>query len=175
MWFVKNYLAILFSFIHALFFVLIGLNSNNYLFLFALFILPFYFLLPFKNENINLKDVLIHCVFFSIGFYLTQFAQQYIPSVIAAAIVAGLFCLLPDIKKANLKSFIAFKEFENVLYAGCFAGMTKIEWFPNYYLTILTCLLGGLMYSILSKSLIGFGGKLGTIGFASVIVYLFFQ
>lgn len=162
-------LALCFSIIHFSFFVLLSLVAGNFNFLWGAILLPFYFFLPFTFQKLEVKELLTNILFFSLGFYATQGMQQLFPAVISAAAVGTAFCFLPEEKP------YPFKIFQPVFYAGCFAGMSSYAWFPHYSLTIVSCLIGGVAMSVLKHSVQGFGGKLGTIGFASVIIWIFFQ
>lgn len=158
-------LKILFAFIHLFFFVHLYHQSNNLWFLSGCLILPFYNFLPFEKANFPLKALLLNCFVFSLTFYFTQFFQLYVNAVEAVIFTTGFFIVIAQVVLPK------WKKYENVVYAACFSGMVDPSWIKHYPLSILTCLIGGFLYTCFKNSLLGKGGKLGSIGFASLIIW----
>lgn len=166
----KFILALLYICIHAAFFTHLYLSSGINYYLFGFFLLPAYFILPFHTEKINLNSVIVNTIYFGIGMYTTQLLQFYFSPVLSACIPPIVLILIEFVIKTKLN------EIEAAVYSGCFAGMTLLHWFEDYqFLTLLSCIIGGTMLTVFNKSMNGFGGKLGSIGFASVILWLFIK
>ena len=166
----KFTLALLFICIHAVFFIHLYLQSDNKYYLLGLLILPLHFLLPIRAEKIKLNAITLNSIFFGLGFYSTQLLQLYFSPVLSACIPPIIIILIEFIFKTKLNKI------EVAIYSGCFAGMTLIHWFKDYeFLTLLSCFTGGTILTVFNKSMFGLGGKLGTIGFASVIIWLFIK
>ena len=166
----KIILPLFYMLVHAVFFMHLYMESENTTYLLGLVLLPCYLFLPFEIEKIKYKLVLVNILIFGIGFYCTFFFQQIISLVIAACVAPISLFAVELISKKSLNKY------ETVLYAGCFGGMISPDWIgERFFITILSCVIGGFTFSLFSKSLIGFGGKLGTVGFASVIFWIFIK
>jgi hypothetical protein len=166
-------LAILFAFVHLIFILHLHHEScegsENHWLLALLLVLPVYFLLPFRQTSFNLSKTIKNTAVFSVGFIITVLLQGCFSVVIASCLVASIFTLISELKKLKLASF------QSVLYAGTFGGMVSSYWVSNGYQISISCVLGGVIYSLLDNSLSGFGGKMGSIGFASLIIWVIGQ
>lgn len=166
----KVALAIFYCIIHAAFFIHLYAESGYEQYLLGILLLPFYTSLPFETEKLNFKATLLNVIMFAVGFYSTQLFQLYFSPVLSACIVPFIFIVFEFITK------IKVKKIEAVLYTGCFAGMISFDWLEHqYYLSILSCIIGGYTFTLLNKSLAGLGGKLGTIAFSSLILWIFIK
>ncbi|MDQ9093024.1 hypothetical protein RC083_15695 [Pseudoalteromonas haloplanktis] len=92
----------------------------------------------------------------------TQFA---IPAVIASCLT-GL-----------VGSFIPFpKQYEShpcaAIYAGSFAGMCSQGLISSYWELAIISFIGATLYVLTRKMFTGFGGKLGSIAFISVALFV---
>lgn len=166
-------LNILFASMHLIFVLHLYHESceatPNHFLLLALLLIPFYFTLPFDNPKINIIGYIKNTMAFSIGFIGTVYLQNYFNAIVASALLATIFVLLSEIKTFNLTSYQA------AMYTGTFGGMVSLHWIPNNLGIAVSCVLGGLLFSLLNNSLLGFGGKMGSIGFGSVIVWILMQ
>ncbi|MFT6746806.1 MAG: hypothetical protein ACJAZ2_001150 [Glaciecola sp.] len=166
-------LSILFASMHLVFVLHLHHESckaaPNHFLLLPILLLPFYFLLSFDKPQINAIGFIKNTLAFSIGFVGTIYLQNYFSTVIASALLATMFVLLSEIKSLNLTSHQA------AVYAGTFGGMVSTYWLPNNVGIAVSCVLGGVLFSLFNSSLTGFGGKLGSIGFGSVIIWILVQ
>lgn len=144
-------------------------ESVNHFLLLPLLFLPFYFALPFNYQNIKGLDFTKNTLAFSIGFIGTVLLQNFFNPVLASALFATIFVLLSEFKTFNLKPH------QTAMYTGTFGGMLSEDWIPNSIRIIISCIIGGLLFSLFKSSLTGFGGKMGTIGFASLIIWIILQ
>ena len=131
--------------------------------------LPFYVLLPFQRLNISMIQLFPNILMFFIGFICTLFMEHYFSPVASAAACASIFVLISELKALKISGY------QSVLYCGVFAGMTGPHWLENPYSIPLSSLIGGLVFTLFTGSLNGFGGKMGTIGFTSVIFWIVTQ
>jgi len=166
-------LAILFASIHLIFILHLHHESckgtpNNFL-LPLLLLLPGYVLLPFVKTSFNAIKTGKNTIVFSIGFVATILLQDFFSVVISSCLVASVFTLFSEIKKIKLISY------QTVLYAGTFGGMVSSGYVSDGYQISVSCVLGGIIFSLLNNSLSGFGGKMGSIGFASLIIWVIGQ
>ncbi|MFT6716479.1 MAG: hypothetical protein ACJA0Q_001120 [Saprospiraceae bacterium] len=166
-------LAFLFASIHLIFVLHLHHESckeiaNHYLLL-PLIVLPFYFTLPFNKATFSFSGFTKNTLAFSLGFIGTVYLQNHFNAVISSALVATAFVLISEIKSLKLSTHQA------AVYTGTFAGMLSSEWIPNHLGIAVSCVLGSVLFSLFNNSLLGFGGKMGTIGFGSLIIWVIVQ
>lgn len=87
-----------------------------------------------------------------------------VPSVIAASLVGlvGSFIHFPKKLQGHPNASI---------YAGSFAGMCSSSLISNYWELGIISLIGACLYVLTIDLFTGFGGKLGSIAFVSVIIF----
>lgn len=169
----RHTLALLYALIHLVFILHLMKQSGNYLFSLLLFLLPFYWLLPFEKNLLTLKKTTQNILAFGTGFIGTLSLQPFFSPVLSSALCAVVFILLselPILKKTE------FNKLQGAMYTGSFGGMVLSEiWVLGPLESSLSCLIGGVLYTIFNNSLIGFGGKMGSLGFASLIIWIAIQ
>jgi hypothetical protein len=143
-------------------------TANHYLLL-PLLLLPFYFTLPFNAVTLNISSLIKNILAFSTGFIGTVFLQNYFNTIIASALVATIFVLISEVIVLKLTTHQA------AIYTGTFGGMLSTVWIPNNLSIAASCILGGILFSLFNNSLLGFGGKMGTIGFGSLLIWVITQ
>ena len=163
----KYALALLFALAHCYFLLHLFEQSGSTIYFFYLILLPFYFIIPFEFSSLNAKQSLSIITLFLLGSLGTQFIDLWLENkVISSAAVAGvaLLFLHPDKNNTQLLS----------LYAGTFTGMAASHYlaYSDIGLHVICAITGGLSFTLFEKSLGGFGGKLGSIGFAALIPVL---
>lgn len=92
----------------------------------------------------------------------TQFA---IPAVIASCLVGLIGTLIPMPKIYGQHPYAA-------IYAGSFAGMCSEGLISSYWELACISIIGAVLYAITTKVFTGFGGKLGSIAFVSVALFI---
>ena len=132
-------------------------------------ITPLYFILPFEKAGLNLSKTTVNSLFFFVGTYATIALHQWILNVVLCASAIGYLGATISNRTKLIQPFLP------AIYAGCFAGMANIIYFKAHYFpwevtTVIASIVGGIILSLLDKSLIGFGGILGSIGFGSVFI-----
>jgi hypothetical protein len=166
-------LPLLFASIHLVFILHLFHESSedtpNHFLLLALLPLPFYFMLPFDSAKLHTAILIKTTLAFSAGFLVTIFLQNYFTTVISSTLVATIFVLISEIKTLKLT------DYQGALYAGTFGGMLSSDWITNNLGIIISCVAGGTLFSVFNNSLQGFGGKMGTIGFGSLIMWIIVQ
>jgi len=166
-------LPLLFASIHLIFVLHLhhvsAKGTTNNLLLLPLLLLPLYFTLPFNKATINTTVLIKNTLAFSSGFIGTVFLQNYFNAVIASALMATIYVLFSEIKPLKLTTHQA------AMYTGTFGGMLSIAWIPNNIGIAASCIVGGILFSLFNNSLLGFGGKMGTIGFGSLIIWIITQ
>lgn len=162
-------LKLLFAVVHFSFFLHLANQSGQYWFYAGCLLLPFYFFLPFDKTQLAAKKTVINVVLFSISFYCTQLGQLFFNPVESVVLMMGLYLLIAQYIVRPLS------EYEALIYAAAFAGMIDPDWVNPYPLSFISCVLGALFFSVLKNSLNGIGGKLGSIGFASLITWILLQ
>jgi hypothetical protein len=110
---------------------------------------------------LTLKFITFFIGFISCFVMHTTFA---LPLVISAALT-GL-----------IGSFIPFPErFKNhpyaSIYAGSFAGMCSTNLITSYWEITVISLIGASLYVLTLNMFTGFGGKLGSVAFASIAIF----
>ena len=156
-------LALLFLFFHLLFIVhLYGAGAGNRVF-WGVILFPFYFLLDWKEPSKVGRKGILYFVWMNFGLYGTLLLQGLYFPVLSAALTAVIFSFTPLLSRSYRN------EFSPIVYAGCFAGMAAEKYFPSMWMGLLVSIPGTVIYLVLNQSAQGIGGKLGTIGFASLI------
>lgn len=95
-------------------------------------------------------------------FLHTQFS---VPAVIASCLVGLIGSLIPFPKRYGNHPYAA-------LYAGSFAGMCSQGLIQSYWELAIISLIGAILYVTTRKMFTGFGGKLGSIAFVSVALFI---
>ena len=95
-------------------------------------------------------------------FLHTQFS---IPELIASCIVGLLGSFIPLPKTYGQHPYAA-------IYAGSFAGMCSEGLINTYWELGLISFIGAMLYTLTTKLFTGFGGRLGSIAFVSVALYV---
>ncbi len=117
---------------------------------------------------VKVKNFFLMTLFCSIGcitcLYLV--AYQGLPNYLASALVGLVGSFLPR------ASFYDSKEATACVYAGSFAGMCSVSFFSNTTSVLALCFLVGVSFRFINPYFKGVGGKLGTIGFVSSLLYL---
>lgn len=97
-----------------------------------------------------------------------------ISSVTAAAMIGFAGTLIPFKRIFGDSKYDLPKLFPLAVYAGTFAGMSDLSVFDGLLGVMIVGALGGIIFNVLTKSFNGVGGKLGSIGFGSVVIFSFF-
>lgn len=88
-----------------------------------------------------------------------------VPAVIASSIVGLIATFIPFPVKFKNHPYAA-------AYAGSFAGMCSTDLINSYWELGIISLLGALLYIAVMNLFEGFGGKLGSVAFISVALYV---
>jgi len=163
--------ALLLGFIHLLFIVWIVFPLFGWWSLLGLLVLPGYYFSPLQIAQPS-KSTIINVLSFGFGLVATFFLQNQfeVSNVLSASIVGVLGgVLFFRSGNENLKIIPA------AIYAGAFAGMSDLAKFHDPASIVLVSLIGGLILELLKNSFNGIGGKLGSIGFGAVIIWVFFN
>lgn len=92
----------------------------------------------------------------------TQFS---LPAVIASCLVGLIGTFIPMPKIYGQHPYAA-------IYAGSFAGMCSEGLISSYWELAGISVIGAVLYAITTKVFTGFGGKLGSIAFVSVALFI---
>ncbi len=162
-------LAFFFTCIHLFFLFHLSKSIDSVCIWILVGITPFYFLLPFEKTKLKLSNTILNSIFFFLGCISTIFLQHWILNVVICASAIGYI----GVRVSEKIKFI--KPFTPAIYAGCFAGMANVAYFntdtlPWTTVVLIASIVGGIILSAFEKSLIGFGGKLGSIGFSAVFI-----
>ncbi len=95
-------------------------------------------------------------------------SQWHVPLVLAAALPAFVGSFIPVWEKYGAHPRAA-------VYAGCFAGMCSAELISDYWQLTLLSLIGTSLYALTMNIFHGFGGKLGSVAFVSVALFMLTQ
>ncbi len=95
-------------------------------------------------------------------------AQFAVPIVLSAAIPAFIGSFIPVREPYGVHPRAA-------VYAGCFAGMCSAELISSYWQLSLLALIGTSLYALTMNMFQGFGGKLGSVAFVSVALFMLTQ
>ncbi|MBB1405431.1 MULTISPECIES: hypothetical protein [Pseudoalteromonas] len=87
-----------------------------------------------------------------------------LPLVISAALtgLAGSFIPFPKLYQNHPYAAI---------YAGSFAGMCSTSLITSYWEVAIISIIGATLYTLTLNAFAGFGGRLGSVAFASVALY----
>lgn len=161
--------------IHILFAIFIVGKTNIGQSLWLILISPVYFIFNNKLDRFQLKDLSFDILSFLIGLSLTLWLQvnYNLSSVTSAAAIGVFVAFIPQtsfgIKPNVIKNFNHSKL---AVYTGAFAGMTTLPHIGSIQNLLWISIFGGSLYYLLRNSFVGLGGKLGSIGFASIIIHL---
>lgn len=130
--------------------------------------------LPIKNNQLNISEISLDVFSFSLGILFTIWIiiKFETSPVFASALIGSLASFIPNTVlgiKTKLTQNISHAKL--AIYAGSFAGMTGLYYFPDILSLVMTAIIGGVIYNFLRNSFTGLGGKLGSIGFGAVILY----
>ncbi len=96
-------------------------------------------------------------------------AKLDVPIVIASSVVGLIGSFIP------LPSFIKERYHTHphaAIYAGSFAGMCSAELITSYWELGIISMIGALIYILTMNLFHGFGGKLGSVAFVSVTLFI---
>ena len=88
-----------------------------------------------------------------------------VPAVVASSLV-GLFATYIPFSKRYQKHSVA------AVYAGSFAGMCSLDLISSYWELGAISLIGASLYIMTMNLFEGFGGKLGSVAFISVALFI---
>lgn len=121
-----------------------------------------------KNENLHDFATL---VFVLVGAIATYWLHAHLgwSTVLASATVGLIISFLPNFNK-NSELLAAAP---TAVYCGSFVGMSHNTDTPNYIFICVANMFTGLLLIGLKDSFLGFGGKLGSVAFAGVVLAFF--
>ncbi|MFV8224330.1 hypothetical protein [Christiangramia aquimixticola] len=101
------------------------------------------------------------------GGVLTYFLQiKYnLSAVLAAALIGLAGSFIPDLDRN--RDFL--KKLSPAVYCGAFVGMTS-SYFASYTFVILAATVAGVLLIMSKNTLLGMGGKLGSVAFGGVVL-----
>ena len=126
----------------------------------------------FYNANTITSETVIVIVFVAMIATIATFAvrsrikKRKGEAVIGSAVVG----IVPGFFRMFFPGIATLSE---VAFASSFAGMTDFKLLKENYYPILIGLIVGVVFFLSTPYFQGFGGKLGTIAFISVIVFLY--
>jgi hypothetical protein len=140
-------------------------------------LIPFlaYKILPIQIRKLNFVEIGIDILTFGLGLLFTIWITiKYDTSpVFSAALTGTISSFIPNTTFGIKPKFIQnLSHAKLAIYAGSFAGMTGFHHYISLPSILTIAITGGLIYNLLRSSFIGLGGKLGSIGFGAVILYL---
>ena len=114
-----------------------------------------------------IKFLLLKFITFFLGFVAcfamhTTFA---LPLVISAALTGLIGSFIPFPARYKNHPYAA-------IYAGSFAGMCSTNLISNYWEIAIISAIGAVLYTLTLNVFAGFGGRLGSIAFASVALFV---
>ena len=130
--------------------------------------------LPIKNNQLNISEISLDVFSFSLGILFTIWIiiKFETSPVFASALIGSLASFIPNtVLGIKTKLIQNISHAKLAIYAGSFAGMTGLYYFPDILSLVMTAIIGGVIYNFLRNSFTGLGGKLGSIGFGAVILY----
>lgn len=130
---------------------------------------------PIKANKLNVFEIGLDIISFSLGIILTIWGiiKFEVSPVFSSALIGSVVSFIPNTSLGIKPKFINnLSHAKLAMYAGSFAGMTGFQHFPNLLSLVITATIGGISYNILRNSFTGLGGKLGSIGFGAIIIYL---
>ena len=130
--------------------------------------------LPIKNNQLSISEISLDVFSFSLGILFTIWIiiKFETSPVFASALIGSLASFIPNtVLGIKTKLIQNISHAKLAVYAGSFAGMTGLYYFPDILSLVMTAIIGGVIYNFLRNSFTGLGGKLGSIGFGAVIFY----
>ncbi|WP_209438564.1 hypothetical protein [Pseudoalteromonas neustonica] len=91
--------------------------------------------------------------------------QFMVPVVIASCLTGLIGSFIPFPKSSGNHPYAA-------IYAGSFAGMCSQGLISSYWELAIISLIGAILYVLTTKLFTGFGGRLGSIAFVSVALFV---
>lgn len=161
--------------IHLLFAIFIIAPLNLTMAFSFIGLLPTYFFFSNKLDKIAFTDLSIDLIAFFIGVSFTLWLQiSYELSNTFSAATTGVVVAFipPTILGTKTIAIRNFNQAKLSAYSGAFAGMTSLTNIDAISNLILISIIGGSIHYLFRNSFIGLGGKLGSIGFASIILHL---
>jgi hypothetical protein len=161
--------------VHILFLWMIAFPAIGWFSILSIAPMLGYGLLPIKVNKLSIPEIGLDILSFSLGILFTIWiiVKFSTSSVFAAALIGTLVSFIPNTVlgiKPKLIHNVSHAKF--AIYAGSFAGMTAFHYFPNLLSLGIVAITGGLLYNLLRNSFTGLGGKLGSIGFGAIILYI---
>ena len=111
-----------------------------------------------------MQQLLIYMISAAIGAVLTFYIQKFGISSVVASCIIGLMGAL-------LSTFLKMPELAAVIFTGSFVGMTDLSIGSLPKITVAGS-LSGLLFGMSAKLFEGYGGRLGTIAFVSLVICL---
>ncbi len=132
-----------------------------------LFILNYTAKLKNMSSFEHFRFFLIKYICFFFGCFICFVLHEYfrVPIVVAAAATGLIGTFLPFSKTLKSHPYAA-------IYAGSFAGMCSSSLINSYWELSLISLIGASLYILTMNLFAGFGGRLGSVAFASVALYM---
>ena len=130
--------------------------------------------LPIKINQLNIPEMSLDVFSFSLGILFTIWIIIKFDTspVFASALIGSIASFIPNtVLGIKTKLIQNISHAKLAIYAGSFAGMTGLKYFPDILSLITTAIIGGIIYNLLRNSFTGLGGKLGSIGFGAIILY----
>ena len=130
--------------------------------------------LPIKINQLNIPEMSLDVFSFSLGILFTIWIIIKFDTspVFASALIGSIASFIPNtVLGIKTKLIQNISHAKLAIYAGSFAGMTGLKYFPDILSLIITAIIGGVIYNLLRNSFTGLGGKLGSIGFGAIILY----
>lgn len=160
--------------IHILFLLYILTPAIGWLSVLGLIPIIGYKHLPIKINKLNISEIGLDVFSFSLGILFTIWIIIKFDTspVFASALIGSLASFIPNtVLGIKTKLIQNISHAKLAIYAGSFAGMTGLKYFPDILSLIITAIIGGIIYNLLRNSFTGLGGKLGSIGFGAIILY----
>ena len=161
--------------IHILFLLYILTPVIGYFSVLGLIPIIGYKQLPIEVNTLNIYEIGLDIFSFSLGILFTIWIIIKFDTspVFSSALIGSLASFIPNTVLGMQPKFIQnISHAKLAIYAGSFAGMTGLVHFPDILSLVITAIIGGIIYNFLRNSFTGLGGKLGSIGFGAVILYL---
>ncbi|NLN70086.1 MAG: hypothetical protein GX142_04795 [Chloroflexi bacterium] len=122
----------------------------------------------YKEANTLLKTDLAPADF---STKLYEFIAVFVGSILSFYLNNNLSLgLVVGSALVGLVAYLVVPKYAVPMYCGSFAGMSSAALFPTYTGIIIASALAGLVYVLCRDVFGGFGGKLGAMGFISVVV-----
>lgn len=119
------------------------------------------------KETLRKRDIL-SILFTALGAVITYFlnVQTELGIVLSAALVGLFSSFIPNFDRGNS----ILEELPGAMYCGAFAGMTAPFVAQGYAFIFFSGILAGIFLIISRNTLVGHGGKLGSIAFGGVSI-----